>query len=62
MADITRTPVKMFLKRLYCCTKEMVYDGTRLATSPPQYPHKCKVCGAVVRAETIYPKLDYEVE
>lgn len=53
--------VRQFRQRVYCilgeCKGELVYDGVTLPSNPPQFVHKCKACGDMVRLRERYPRL-----
>lgn len=63
---IKEAPVDVVYVQLICdvenCSGEMLPTGMALMSSPPQYPHKCNVCGVEVNQLVKYPKLDYRVK
>ena len=59
-----KVPCKAYIKRAMCeCGGEMKYDtvsNIMLATSPPQYPHVCEICGKRENLLKVYPSVEYE--
>jgi len=58
-----KSSVKTFMVSKLCDKCEdgtMSPTGIMLTSNPPQYPHKCKTCGAVANLQERYPKIVYE--
>lgn len=60
-AYFTEVEVASFHVQLHCeeCRSDepMVFNGRVLCSNPPLYPHRCKGCGAEVKARHIYPTI-----
>ena len=57
MKEVTKE-VKMFNTRAICeCGGEFEATGVELTTNPPQYPHRCDLCGDREVFDTIYPTM-----
>lgn len=55
--------VKTYMVEMLCpCGGVYEYtQGFALATFPPQYPHKCNICGQTKTFNCVYPKIEYEI-
>ena len=63
---ITKEQTKIYIERLYCdcddCGGEMISTDVYFASYPPQYIHKCDLCGYEKRimGGVKYPRNLYE--
>ena len=65
MMEVKKKAIPIFVEYM-CdeCGEGMMYpDGnTTLATYPPQYSHKCSICGNIKVFYTQYPRIEYKIK
>lgn len=60
MPKIVDEPVQAYRERLLCdCGHEMEFTGGTLLSSPPQYEHHCKGCGARATMKQKFPRIEF---